>query len=107
MILLLIAAVILGLLAIAALAWGVYTTRRERDSANLIFGGLMALVFGGLAAMFGWLWVDAHSPTFELKKREWACTASHEETGLVAQKIGDTTVMMPTTDVVCDVYTRR
>lgn len=90
-----------------AIVWGITSSLRERDWLNVVMVGLIALCTVPLGILFIWLWADSKSPTFELKKSEWACTASHEETGLVTQKIGDSTVMMPTTDVVCDVYTRR
>lgn len=62
--------------------------------------------FGGLLFCVGFLFIvlpivwysDMHSPTFELRKDSWGCTASHSEVSSVKS--------MHHEYVVCDQWTR-
>lgn len=49
------------------------------------------------------VYLDATAPSFSLKKDEWACVQSHEETHMVL--VGK--IWLPRTEMVCDVYQRR
>ena len=60
---------------------------------------LMILLAIAIVVVPSWLiyvlWVDSKSPTFELRKDEWACSASIERQSTTYIKSGD--VMVPIT----------
>ena len=47
--------------------------------------------------------MESRMPHFQLNKRDWACTAAHEETTMVL--VGK--VLVPSTTTVCDQYSRQ
>jgi len=74
----------------------------ERGMALACFGlGLPIMAF---FAVMPWAFIiDAKSPDLAtLKKRQWACTASHDETTMVL--VGK--VMVPQRRPICDAYSR-
>lgn len=52
-------------------------------------------------------WQDSQSPTFELRKDGWVCTASHVETSTIMIQVGKVLVPSTTSSTVCDRWDRR
>jgi hypothetical protein len=73
----------------------------------VIIALIVALVFVGLPALGYALWKDAHSPTFTLKKNEWACTQSHERPITTYVQSGKVLIPITSYERVCDTYERR
>jgi hypothetical protein len=63
-------------------------------------------IVGGLATAIVVLVQRERSPTFELRKADWHCTAHHQETRLLPIHSGKTTIIVPQSDDVCDTYVR-
>lgn len=68
---------------------------------------VFVLLMAGFLGVIGWLiYDDVAADKIAIRKDQWRCTASHVTTTLVAQQIGQTTVMIPLTGNVCDQYSR-
>lgn len=66
---------------------------------------VLSVVVAGCAL---WAVYDAvTAETFSLRKDEWTCTASHEETVTTWIVVGNVQVPQITTTTVCDQWTRR
>lgn len=69
---------------------------------------LMAgLVFIGLPMLAYSAWQGSKSPTFELRKDEWTCMATHRETYTTHVMVGKVLVPQVHTRTVCDQWSRR
>lgn len=78
--------------------------RRLARVAPLLLLSILPILMG---IAFCFLAVAEGGPTFELRKTDWRCTASHSESGATVQSGADgTTMILPTDDQVCDRYER-
>ena len=65
---------------------------------------IIALTIFGIGYL---IYDEVVSDKFYLRKDQWACTASHVETFVTYQKVGDIDVPITNTTVVCDQWNRR
>ena len=78
------------------------------DNAFEWFAGILVAALVGLMGFIGWdAWKDRNSPTFELRRDDWVCTASEQRTHQQPMLVGKTTILMPMTRTVCTAYERR
>ena len=72
---------------------------------------IVAAIVGIVGAMVAASYTDSQRPTFTLKKDDWACTKSHQEsiTTYINQGDGKTIILMPITtySTVCDTWARK
>lgn len=68
---------------------------------------LAAFLFLGLPAIVYAMWHSANSPTFELRKDQWACTSAHIETSTMYVKVGEVLVPQTSNSSVCDQYSAQ
>lgn len=98
---------------------------RPTQSAHIVDGGaswgwfdvsfIEVLIIAAIVAILGaagfGIYQDSQRPTFALKKDDWSCTKSHEEstTTYINQGDGKTIILIPITtySTVCDNWSRR
>lgn len=88
----------------------IQTTRRARRDYAVEFSFILVFAaIAGLAILVAYR--ASQAPTFELRKDDWLCTKSHDETTTVYQNMGDgkTIMLIPitTTTRVCDQWSKR
>ena len=79
------------------------------DWFSVTFAGVLSSMFAGMIAL---IVIFEPPKTFSLIKDDWECTAVHTEPGMtaapgLAMNGQVTMVMIPTTDTICDRYTRK
>jgi len=69
---------------------------------------LLGLPIAVLLGLLPWaIAEDMASPDLvTLKKADWVCSTSHNVTSMTPVSTGKTTIMVPTTQSVCDTYSR-
>ena len=90
---------------IVGAVWGSLDQWLGRLEGGLM-GGLVGLLVGVCVAVVPFFIhlsiLESRQPQFTLNKADWVCTAAHEENNLVL--VGK--VLVPSTSVICDQYTR-
>lgn len=78
-----------------------------RDSYDFWLEATLWWMFAAISLIIGgaiyFSIMESRMPHFQLNKRDWVCSAAHDETNLVL--VGK--VLVPQTTTVCDQYSRR
>lgn len=74
---------------------------------NLLELCFVAVIVALLGVLIWAAVAEGSSPTFELNKADWVCTASHQEMRLRPQWVGKTMIQIPYSAEVCDRWERR
>jgi hypothetical protein len=86
-------------------------TNKGANMGDFLYEYFGPICIAVLLLIFGWLlfaiYLDAQSPVFELRKDEWTCKQTAQETRLTPMVVGKTTILMPSTSTVCVNYQRN